>query len=169
MIACPDCGSSQYPGTLFCNECGKLLLGTALNRRTSVLPFSDFNSRPLPVTIDIQDFEPVEQSKHILVLIPSSRRRLELTLKNQIRIGRADHDAKIIPELDFTQDQGIENGISRLHAVMQLTKQGVLLTDLDSTNGTYLNKVRIPTQRPVLLQSGDEVRFGDLLVHIFFD
>ena len=169
MITCPECGSSQIPGTIFCNDCGKMLAATKNSDPTVVLPFAKVGSRPLPPTIDIQDLEPSVDSKQIMILIPSSRRRLELKLEDDIRIGRADPEANVMPEIDFTQDEGIENGISRLHAIINLTKQGILLTDLNSTNGTSINKVRIPSQQPVLLKTGDEVRFGDLLVHIFFD
>lgn len=169
MIGCPECGSSQYPGTIFCSDCGKLLLGVARNRHTAVLPFSHQHSQPLLIYPDVANLSPAEDTKQILLLIPSSRRRHQLQIKTQARIGRADREANIIPEIDFTSDQGIENGISRLHAVIELTSQGILLTDLNSTNGTTLNKVRLPAEKAVLLKSGDEIRFGDLLVHIFFD
>ena len=169
MISCFECGASQYPGTLFCSECGERLAGSAANQRTNVLPFAEIGSQPLPMPVDINKLEPPQAPKHVQFLIPSSRRRLELKLLNQMRVGRADPEANISPELDFTQDQGIENGISRLHATIQLTKQGIILTDLDSTNGTFLNNVRLPAQQPFLVRSGDEIRFGDLLIHIFFD
>ena len=169
MISCFECGADQYPGTLFCSECGELLAGSAASQRTDVLPFAEMGSQPLLIPVDIHKLEPPQAPKQVKFLIPSSRRRVELKLQNQIRIGRADPDANIVPELDFTQDQGIENGISRLHATIQLTKQGLILTDLDSTNGTVLNKARLSAHQPFLLKNGDEIRFGDLLVHIFFD
>jgi pSer/pThr/pTyr-binding forkhead associated (FHA) protein len=144
-------------------------MGSAISEPTTALPFSEFDNRPLPIPVDFQALDPPEKPKQILFVIPGSRRRIELKLKHQIRIGRADPQANITPELDLTQDQGIENGISRLHATIQLAKQGVILMDLDSTNGTTLNKTRLPAQKPFLLKSGDEIKFGDLLVHIFFD
>lgn len=169
MISCPECGSSQYPGTLFCSECGKLLTNSEPVQRNDVLPFAKVNAQFTPIAVDIRKLAPPDKPKQIMFLIPSSRRRIELKLKKHIRIGRADEEADIIPELDLTEDEGIENGVSRLHAIIQLAKQGVLLTDLDSTNGTSINKARISAKQPFLLKSGDELKFGDLLVHIFFD
>ena len=169
MISCSECGSSQYPGTIFCNECGKLLTNAKSSQRTDVLPFAQLSGQPLPIAVDTLKLKPPEKPKTLMFLIPSSRRRVELQIQHQIRIGRADHEANIIPELDLTQDQGIEYGISRLHATIQLVKQGVLITDLGSTNGTFLNKARLSGQQPYLLKSGDEIKFGDLLVHIFFE
>jgi hypothetical protein len=168
MISCPDCGSSQYPGALFCSECGKKLLGSVFKAPTDVVPFTEFEKLPPAITVDIETLVPASGSKQILFVIPSSRRRLELELQNKIRIGRDDPEANVTPELDLTDDEGIENGISRLHAAIQLVEQGVILVDLGSTNGTSLNKIRLPAQKAFLLTSGDEIRFGDLLVHVFF-
>jgi pSer/pThr/pTyr-binding forkhead associated (FHA) protein len=146
-----------------------MLAGSAMSEPTDVLPFTDFENRPLPTLVDAQDLKQPEKAKKILFIIPSSRRRIELELTHQIRIGRADPEAQIMPELDLTQDQGIENGISRLHATLQLVKQGVILVDLDSTNGTSLNRSRLPAKKPFLVKSGDEIKLGDLLIHIFFE
>jgi len=50
-------------------------------------------------------------------------------------------------------------GLSRHHAVLSLTPGGdVLLTDLNSTNGTYVNRERLAA--PKVLVDGDAVHFG---------
>ncbi len=49
------------------------------------------------------------------------------------------------------------------HAEIDRTDEGWLLTDLGSLNGTFLNGERIAS--PVLLQAGDEVRMGDIVVN----
>lgn len=56
--------------------------------------------------------------------------------------------------------------LSRRHAVIQYIQgQGFYLSDLNSTNGTYLNSE--PVRRPVLLREGDRIRLGSL-AFIFF-
>ena len=49
------------------------------------------------------------------------------------------------------------------HARIDRTAGGYVLTDLNSTNGTYLNDERIAS--PVSLRPGDEVRMGDIVVN----
>jgi pSer/pThr/pTyr-binding forkhead associated (FHA) protein len=44
-----------------------------------------------------------------------------------------------------------------------------MLIDLESTNGTLLNNYRLSPHEPYPLHSGDEIRFGDLLVHLFLN
>jgi FHA domain/Domain of unknown function (DUF1707) len=49
--------------------------------------------------------------------------------------------------------------VSRVHATLERTADGWLLTDLGSTNGTRLNGWRVRSQVPV--RAGDVVSFGD--------
>ncbi|MCA9932533.1 MAG: FHA domain-containing protein [Ardenticatenaceae bacterium] len=168
MIKCPECGSAQYEGTLFCSECGRFLVETAQNI-TAQLPFAQFGRLPTPPPQIEEELELLASSKEITFFIPSRRERLQRQLQNEIRVGRADEDAGYIPELDLTGYDGVAHGVSRVHATIQLTNQGIVVVDLGSTNGTYLNNYRLTAQQPYLLASGDEILFGDLLVHIFFD
>ena len=48
--------------------------------------------------------------------------------------------------------------VSGRHAQLELVGEDYLLKDLDSTNGTRVNGVRVDTQ---LLQDGDEISFGN--------
>jgi pSer/pThr/pTyr-binding forkhead associated (FHA) protein len=49
--------------------------------------------------------------------------------------------------------------VSRVHATLERTADGWLLTDLSSTNGTRVNGWRAPGRVPV--KAGDVVSFGD--------
>jgi pSer/pThr/pTyr-binding forkhead associated (FHA) protein len=51
--------------------------------------------------------------------------------------------------------------ISRVHAEIRINPESVQLVDLNSTNGTYVNDVRLSPNEPVSLQDGDIIRLGD--------
>lgn len=167
MIKCKDCGSPQLEGTLFCNECGCYLVETAVKGST-VLPFTDF-TRPKPPPA-IAQFTPKSLTGPMTLtfVIPSSRRRLEIELNEQIRIGRADETVGDFPEFDLGDDFGMEMGVSRLHATIESSDKGLALIDQGSTNGTFLNNAQLTPNLPYPIKNGDEIRFGDLLIHIFF-
>ena len=55
-----------------------------------------------------------------------------------------------------------DNSISRIHARFDMQGEKVLLTDMNSTNGTYKNGLRMQPQETVEIETGDEVRFGNL-------
>ncbi len=74
---------------------------------------------------------------------PLKPRRWRLTEKELV-IGRSEEHCDIV----IRQRQ-----VSRLHARLKVTEQGVLLEDLGSKNGTYVNGARITQAR--LLRDGD--------------
>lgn len=165
MIRCRDCGASQYEGTLYCSECGRNLIQDS-KLATDVLPFSEFAHKPPPPPVSELEVAASTKEKQITFVIPNSRHRYTLLLKDEIVIGRAFEDSDT--NLDLKEDNGIELGVSRTHAVLQWSNQGIVIMDLGSTNGTFLNNHHLPANKPYPLQSGDELRFGELLVHIFF-
>jgi hypothetical protein len=71
------------------------------------------------------------------------------------------------PSTDIGRDPGNpiplpnDTNTSRRHATLQMTNGQVVLVDNGSSNGTYVNGVRIPGQTPQPLRSGDEVNIGN--------
>jgi len=167
-VKCSECGASNLEGAYFCAECGQNLL-TRDKEKTSILPFSEKSMPPTPPIISEEQLKPTTEANVMTVVIPSSGRRLQLQVTEQIRVGRCDPIKEFEPELDLTPDGGSKHGVSRLHAIIQFTERGPVLIDLNSTNGTLLNNYRLPADIPYLVRNGDEVRFGHLLVHLFFD
>lgn len=55
-----------------------------------------------------------------------------------------------------------DDSVSRIHARFEKSGGGVLLTDMNSTNGTYRNGLRMQPQETVEIEPGDEIRFGNL-------
>ncbi len=166
MIRCRDCGASQYEGTLYCSECGRELVQDS-KLATDVLPFSEFAHKPPPPPVTELEVTTPTHDSQITFVIPSSRHRYTIPLEKEINIGRAFEDN--LTNLDLTKDNGIELGVSRSHAVLQWSNQGIVIMDLGSTNGTFLNNHHLPANKPYPIQSGDELRFGELLIHIFFE
>lgn len=52
--------------------------------------------------------------------------------------------------------------VSRLHARIEMKNDKVFLTDMNSTNGTYKNGLRMEPGESVEIEAGDEIRFGNL-------
>ncbi len=81
----------------------------------------------------------------------------KLTLPSGITsIGRASTNLIVLED----------NAASRFHACIEFRPEANLLTltDLQSTNGTYLNRERISRQTP--LKTKDTIRIGQVLLHI---
>ncbi|GAB4156983.1 MAG: hypothetical protein Fur0021_25510 [Candidatus Promineifilaceae bacterium] len=134
---------------------------------TAVLPFTDEMAPPPPTSLQGQSLEPAVQPMTITFFIPGSGRQVKLANVHEVEVGRKDLAQGVEPTLDLTPDGGARLGVSRLHAIIRFTQMGATLTDMHSTNGTMLNSHRLTPDQPYLLHSGDEIRFGHLLTHIF--
>lgn len=81
-----------------------------------------------------------------------------ITLEDErYELGRADSNALCFREI---------LGLSRKHLVFERSQSGWMVRDLGSTNGTYLNGVRI--DQPQVLHAKDRVTAGELTV-VFSD
>jgi hypothetical protein len=54
------------------------------------------------------------------------------------------------------------NAISRYHVTFTFKDQQVLLEDLDSVNGTYVDGVRLQSHAPYVVRGGEEVQIGEV-------
>lgn len=105
----------------------------------------------------------------VLIHISGSERQITLNLDDEIRIGRSDPKMEIQPQLDLTDDDGLGLGVSRLHASLHRTENGVMLVDLGSTNGTYLNRYNLDAQKLYKVRSGDIIHLGKLQIQVLFE
>ena len=89
-------------------------------------------------------------------------------LNHTIILGRAIQETDSEINIDLSPYQAVEYGVSRQHATLELVRKTVMLTDLGSTNGTFLNEQRVLTQQRRVVRDNDEIRLGKLIMHIYF-
>jgi pSer/pThr/pTyr-binding forkhead associated (FHA) protein len=92
--------------------------------------------------------------------------RIELPLSKEVVLGRLDASRAIFPDVDLSNEQGSEKGVSRRHARISLRENQVFIEDLNSLNGTFLNSTRLVPDLPYPVKDGDEVQVGELLLTI---
>lgn len=95
-----------------------------------------------------------EYEPHLALISMNPRERNSIVLLN---------DSYLIGKLKNKTDICIDHpSVSRLHA--RITREGreFCLTDLNSTNGTYVNGRRLAVNEKVKIQLTDEIRFADL-------
>ncbi len=93
----------------------------------------------------------LEQSN---VLLPLPKEHIEIT------IGREDPVSSIFPDIDLEPHGGHEGGVGREHARLVIIEGRLCLVDLNSTNGTFVNRRKIPAGTPQPINDGDDIRLG---------
>jgi len=73
-----------------------------------------------------------------------------VTVAGVVTIGRTPDNTIIL----------LDDLVSRCHALLQTQGNAVLLLDLDSTNGTYVNDELVLADEPVPLHDGDVITIG---------
>jgi hypothetical protein len=95
-----------------------------------------------------------------LFLLNSSE-PIALCMQREFVLGRGE-DLKSEAMFDLTEFDAFSMGVSRRHAMIKAVEDKYELTDLNSSNGTWLNGERLLPNKPRDLPSGGVIQLGRL-------
>ena len=135
MIICPNCQHKEMSGAIYCSKCGAQLIDVTItthkihtaearqeaNRQAS-------SDAPAPAR---------QLQSWISLNMIESGQILPLADRTEFTLGRSAEGQPIVPDVDLSPYNAYANGVSRLHAVLKLIKDQIVLVDLGSSNGTY--------------------------------
>jgi hypothetical protein len=136
--------------------------------RVTTLPVStvggEQSETPSQVTtVDV----PADHIKSVVLSLPTGDKvEVPVAKLESLRIGRKSAPPSPLIDIDLRPFRAEECGVSRLHAVIVARDNLPYIIDNNSTNGTFLNGLRVTEPRP--LRSGDRLRFGALLTTVRF-
>lgn len=167
MIVCPFCQAMYVANTLFCTSCGTCLFEKNA-KETS--PFEIDQAAPVAgpgpeagVTFaSCYTRDPLA----LRFSIGPSKRAMEIPLTKAIYMGRLDPASTVLPEIDLTAEDSEGNCISRHHARIRRQEDTVLIEDLGSTNGTYINGQRLTSYVPETMKDYSLVQLGRLTIEV---
>jgi pSer/pThr/pTyr-binding forkhead associated (FHA) protein len=107
----------------------------------------------------------------ISLTVMEMQTELVFDLTKSMTIGRAHVEMDPLPEIDLTPFNGEESGVSRQHAKITLDEGRVVVTDLDSSNGTFLNEEPLQANQAYPLRNEDSLKIGilELKVELLMD
>ena len=166
MITCPKCKFEHPNDVRICTRCG------SLDPATLIIDNHTFN-------LDIKELQTVsddssKQSEFVLpndlLSIKIGDERLVFPTDKRIVLGRGMRTGGSYHAVDLTRFGGQQAGVSRCHADIQRNGVNeVVLTDLGSTNGTFLNGKRLSAFQAVTLHSNCEIYLSKLRMVITFE
>ena len=164
MIVCTNCQHENVAGAMFCAECGAQLDGVdtlvtqAITDEQIAEDLKKKTLQPEPVAAPANSWI----SLHLM----DSGKILPLASRNEFTLGRLSEGQPIMPDIDLTPYQAYASGVSRLHAVVKRDAEKVLVMDLGSSNGTYVNGRRINPHVEESLSHGDILALGKLKIQV---
>lgn len=165
-LICPLCQHPNIAGAVFCENCGAQLSGA---KPAPVLPV-EFErpapveaAAPAPMAAPAAAAPPAQGAVMGRLLISESKVSLPIPPGKQIVvIGREDPVSGVFPDIDLDPHGGHEGGVGRRHAQLVWKEGRVYIEDLESVNGTAVNRQRLAPNQPQALNSGDEIRLGKM-------
>ncbi len=163
LALCQSCGYSLHPHDRFCPRCGR-----ENDQTQDVEPIPHIRAESLshwPVEPPA-DLAFTESHGLMLQALPSGS-CLSHDLPNTLMLGR-DLDPALEDALDLASLKAREHGVSRHHCLFQRSGIALTVIDLGSTNGTYLNGVRLTPHRLFTVSDGDHLVLGTLHLIVSF-
>lgn len=164
MIICSNCQHGNVTGTLFCVECGAQLNG--VETLTTQAITQDQIVDDLKKTSVVAEPPSSPANSWLSLHLMDSGKILPLATRNEFTMGRLSEGQPIMPDIDLTPYQAYASGVSRLHAVVKRDAERVIIMDLGSSNGTYLNGRRLNPHTEEILKHGDVIALGKLKIQV---
>lgn len=116
---------------------------------------------PSSVTSHLQSS--VMKSMAIALHVIETGQILALESAREFTLGRLDGASR--PDIDLSPYNGLKQGVSRLHASIHIDSDSIVtLVDLGSTNGSWVNGIKVEPHVPVVLNNGDIIALGKLIL-----
>lgn len=163
MKICPHCQFANRIDATFCARCSVNLVPLLTARVTPSVP--EQAVKPSPPNYG--EFTAKLQPDTMLLMIAGKGQPIYLK-KNKVTVLGREISSETTPRVDLSPYDGLLLGVSRQHASIEFSKGSHTIRDLESTNGTWVNGVKLVPHRQYKLESGDLVRMGQMGVYVFF-
>jgi hypothetical protein len=164
LIICPICQNEEVAGAVFCSNCGVQLVGTKVSK-THKINTSQTESK-LQQTVPFIQTPQIQLNSWASLHMVESGQIISLAGQDEFTLGRGSEGQPIMPDVDLTAYNAYAKGVSRLHCIIKKGNGKAILVDIGSSNGTYLNGVRISPHVEANINHGDVISLGKLKIQI---
>jgi pSer/pThr/pTyr-binding forkhead associated (FHA) protein len=155
---CPICKQRNLAGVEECAFCGAQLPKPGT---TTAHISPDGQQMPLSPQAKAPAIT-VPEGSFAIAVMGNEAMTMTLQMNAELILGRVMSTQAEGNLIDLTPYHAGPFGVSRHHAKIIKTDSGYTLEDLQSTNGTWLNRVALTPKKTYPLQNGDEIRLGKL-------
>lgn len=164
---CPTCGFKNRPGDLVCRNCGRML-AQGIEPQTRKLQTGEAEAvDPQPNALAEEQFH-FPDGAAIALRLKEVKDPLVYQIDDVLLMGRYDKSTDTSPDIDMHRFAGYLLGVSRQHAKLYRENGRLILEDLGSSNGTFLNGRRLGPHERKIVPNDSRIGLGDLHFTISF-
>lgn len=162
---CWRCGHENEIDSVACESCSAVNPTTVAVDET---PSRNMNIFRKQLQDQIDENAKLNADSHIILHI--KKKQVTVALQKRTLMGRDLHDEDEVAVIDLGEYGAHEAGVSRYHAELRLDGYNQLtITDIGSSNGTYVNGKRLLPLAPRVVVDRDSIYLGNLRFQIEFD
>lgn len=162
MTICPTCGSKIASDAVICPVCGALLTET-----TGAISKSDIPTGIASAALFSEHVGKLAD-KQVALYIEHTPQPIIVDVSNGATIGRRSlKESEVMPTVALNAYDAFNKGVSRIHVTLAYSGDQVVIIDEYTTNGTWLNDVRLEPMTPTPVHNGDEIRLSKLRIRVF--
>lgn len=164
MFKCSNCGTPYTLNDSECEVCGHVLFDP--QRSTVALQIDPTVLRLRHTQVSTSACHP---QKSVALVVRGIVERFIFEEGTEIVLGRTDWITTDPKHFDLTRYGGQDKGVSRTHALLRFTGEAITVTDLGSSNGTFLNTQRLEPNAPQAVHTEDKLMLGSLSMIVRFE
>ena len=149
ILFCNQCGHRNPPASNFCSSCGAPLDVSRDDRTITFRPLDPLQDAPGPEDDVIVNLADLPADTGVLLVRSGPQAGLRVKLNRPLTLLGRHPDSDVYLD-DIT--------VSRRHVEVERLEAEYVARDVNSLNGTYVNRVRIESDQP--LKHGDELQVG---------
>ena len=161
---CPVCKFKNEPGAIICGHCGSLLEGMV---------------EPIPTTHRLEEAKLIggtDKNPFDIALTPlvglgiylENTAPVTVVEEKEFMLGRKVEGADGVI-VDLVPFGAFQMGVSRQHALVRETNDGYEIIDLNSTNGTWVDKHQLIPNTPHPVRSGSLIQLGRMRLLVIYN
>ncbi|GAB5494272.1 MAG: hypothetical protein Phog2KO_44870 [Phototrophicaceae bacterium] len=157
IVFCQNCDSPNADGFIRCQVCNEpLAVEVAQARTTTGITGQGRGSL-------------YERDSQLILKIASSNEQLKIQPQispTGLKIGRSS--GNFSADVDLNPFEGGSYGVSRSHATIRFDRDNhrLIIIDAGSTNGTFVNGIKLPPNMESTISDGDELKLGKMCFRV---
>ncbi len=125
------------------------------------------HTKKLAGTASLDFVAAANRNDTIIIFVDGQREPIGTVIDKEITLGRGNPGPSVRNYVDLGGYGAFDKGVSRVHARIRRQDKAFMIEDLASANGTFVNGHSLSSNELAPLKNGDEVRLGDLRMHIY--